>query len=282
MRLNAPVKLARFRIASPAIAVLVVGALSLIAACTGQTSAPAPKRVLSVATAASLKPAMEELVRAFAKERPDVTIETTIGASGVFSQQIAAGAPFDLFLSADAAFPRKLVDAGHAASDSFRVFGANTISLVLDKSLTISSDVDGVAALKMLATDAVAKIAMADPRLAPTGAAGKQALIKLGVWSNVETKIVTADNADRVIPFFVQGGVPAAILPTSLARDVATRHGAVLVRIPSELHEALPMALIVPRFAKNAADARAFSEFLGSPAGWAILAAHDLQSTPVR
>jgi len=264
------------------ILVITLATLAMIASCERKPLSPASKRVLSIAAAASLKPALDELVQAFAKERPDVTIETTIGASGAFSQQIAAGAPFDLFLSADAAFPQKLVDGGHAASGSMRVYGANSVSLVLAKELNVSADIDGVAALQMLGTDAISKVALADPRLAPTGAAGQQALEKLGVWSSVEPKLVMADNAERVIPFFVQGGAPAVILPTSLAREVATRQGARLVRIPGELHDALPMALIVPRFAKNAPDAQAFSEFLASPAGWSILATHDLQPTAAR
>jgi molybdate transport system substrate-binding protein len=263
------------------VAVLLALSVVVMTSCSPKV-APPQQRALSIGAAASLKPALDELIRAFALDRPDVKIEAAIGSTGALSQQIAAGAPFDLFLAADATFPKRLLDTGHAAPDSMRVFGANTISIVLAKDIPIAPDLDATGALTLASTDAITRAALADPRLAPTGAAGKQALTKRGLWAAIEPKLVTADNADRAVAFFITGGAPCAILPTSLAHPLTVTHGAHVFTIPAELHDPLPMALIVTRRANNPADAYAFSEFMLSPAAWEILARHNLQPSPPR
>src|SRR5580704_5670934 len=75
-------------------------------------------REVRVAAAADLKFALQEVVAAFHEEHPDVRVKVTYGASGEFYAQLSNRAPFDLFLSADMDYPRRLVEAGLADKDS--------------------------------------------------------------------------------------------------------------------------------------------------------------------
>src|ERR1019366_8537106 len=85
--------------------ILAAVSLLLLAGCA---QPPAKPRTLAVAAAADLSFAMEEISAAFARARPGVEIRATFGSSGNFYAQIRNGAPFDVFLSADMSYPRKL------------------------------------------------------------------------------------------------------------------------------------------------------------------------------
>src|SRR5262245_56990581 len=104
---------------------IVLGAVLLVAASLVAWLAwPRPvaessgEREVRVAAAADLKFALEEVVAGFGRARPDVVVKVTYGASGTFFSQLSNRAPFDVFLSADVDYPRKLVEQGLAEADS--------------------------------------------------------------------------------------------------------------------------------------------------------------------
>src|SRR5262245_36240366 len=86
-----------------------------LAGCGGAGPAPAGERRVRVSAASDLKFALDEIVAGFARERPAVRVEVTYGSSGNFFNQLVNKAPFDLFLSADADLPHRLVEQGLAA-----------------------------------------------------------------------------------------------------------------------------------------------------------------------
>src|SRR4051794_33927711 len=98
----------------------VVIAVALAAGCSGGGNGP-PQRVVRVAAAADLKFAFADLAAAFRTKHPDITVQVTYGASGTFFAQLSDGAPFDLFLSANLDYPRKLVEQGRGVKDSLFV-----------------------------------------------------------------------------------------------------------------------------------------------------------------
>src|SRR5690349_22839556 len=115
-------------------------------------------RAVSVAVAANLKPAFEELAKAF-QARTGVEVKATFGASGGFFAQLRNGAPFDLFLSADAEFPAKVAEAGLADGKPFTyAFGALVVWVPKDSKLDLERQ--GLAAL---ADPSVKKLAIANP-----------------------------------------------------------------------------------------------------------------------
>src|SRR4051794_9986506 len=89
----------------------------------------APAEKISVAAAADLVFCLEELDAAFEKTHPELKIEVTPGSSGNFFAQIQNGAPFDVFLSADLDYPRKLIAAGFAEKESLVTYAIGSLVL---------------------------------------------------------------------------------------------------------------------------------------------------------
>jgi len=94
------------------LSIALLPALALLA-CSGH-NAPSPPDVLTIAAAADLKFALDEAISQFKKANPATEVKITYGSSGNFYTQVQSGAPFDLFLSADMEYPRKLEDSGLA------------------------------------------------------------------------------------------------------------------------------------------------------------------------
>jgi len=113
-----------------------MGILAMVAAATGgaasgqteASGAPASHRI-RVAAAADLKFALDEIVTKFRASRPDLEVEVTYGSSGNFFSQLSNRAPYDVFLSADAEYPRKLAEAGLAVRGSEFVYARGRLVL---------------------------------------------------------------------------------------------------------------------------------------------------------
>ena len=169
---------------------------------------PAPQRSVAVAVAANMKPAFEEIAARFQAAHPGVEVKATYGGSGNFFAQIANGAPFDLFLSADAEFPAKVAEKGLADGEAF-TYAYGKLVVWVPRSSKIDLDGKGLAAL----TDpSVQKIAIASPEVAPYGRAAKAALEQAGVVVKGAKEAALA----RELAAFIAGAG---------ARDVLERYG---------------------------------------------------------
>ena len=123
---------------------------------------------VSVAAAADLQFALADVKAAFVQAHPGVQVAATFGSSGNFYAQIVNGAPFDVFLSADEDYPRKLVQAGLAdAASAFR-YSRGRLVLWVPKGSPVPLERLG---MKALLDPAVKKVAIANPRHAPYGRA---------------------------------------------------------------------------------------------------------------
>ncbi len=222
---------------------------------------------LSVAAAANLKPAAEELARAFEAERPAVKVALTFGASGTFFAQIRNGAPFDVFLSADRDYPARIVAEKLAAASDERVYAVGKLVLWTPPGSAVDVEKRGLSAL----TDpAVKKIAIANPAVAPHGRAAEAAMKAAGVLDAVKDKLVMGTSVAQAAQFATTGAADAAFLPLSLTFDPALSRGKVFP-IPEALYPRLEQSGIVLGKAKDPALARAFLAFLGGDRGRAVL-----------
>src|SRR5229473_3227411 len=121
---------------------------------------------ITIAAAADLRPALEEIAAHF-KTLSAAHIKTIYGSSGNFYQQIQNGAPFDLFFSANADYPKKLEAAGLIVPGSYYEYARGKIVLMVP----VTSSLDVKRGLSLLLDPAVKKVAIADPRHAPYGQA---------------------------------------------------------------------------------------------------------------
>src|SRR5260370_6558800 len=173
------------------IVLFLVAGLSTAAAGYQRPAEAAETRTLHVAAAADLKFALTDIVTAFERQNPDVKVEVTYGSSGNFYSQLSSRAPFDLFLSADLDYPRRLVEQGLAAPNSEFSYAVGRLVLWVRKASPIALEKLGIEALL---DRSVRKIAIANPRHAPYGRAAEVAMKKLGVYENVKDKLVYGEN----------------------------------------------------------------------------------------
>ncbi|MBV8352871.1 MAG: molybdate ABC transporter substrate-binding protein, partial [Verrucomicrobia bacterium] len=161
-------------------------------------SAPAQ---LSIAAAADLRFALDDLVKEFEQNNPAVKINVTYGSSGNFFAQLQSGAPFDLFFSADVAYPRKLAEKGLGVDEVF-LYATGRIVLWAPKNSPLDLDKLGI---KALLEPSVHKIAVANPEHAPYGRAAVAALKALNVYDQVASRLVYGENIAQTAQF-VQSG----------------------------------------------------------------------------
>jgi molybdate transport system substrate-binding protein len=246
----------------PLLALLVVG-------CGTAAPVRGPNAV-RVAAAASLKPALEEVIAAFRGRHPDVSVTATYGASGTFFAQITGGAPFDVFLSADADYPRRLVDQGAAPPDGFFRYATGRLVVWVPADSALPLDADG---LKALGGPAVRKLAIANPRHAPYGRAAEAALTRAGVWEAVRDRLVMGESVEQTANALTTGAADAGLLPQSLARAPALAAGRVWA-VPADLYPPIEQAGVVLAGAADPAAAARLRAFLTAPDGRAILERH--------
>lgn len=228
----------------------------------GQTAHAAEK--ITIAAAADLKFALDEIVVLFEKAHPADRVETIYGSSGKFQTQIRQGAPFDLYFSADIAYPRALKDEGFAASE-VQPYAVGRIVL-----WGASRDA-GKMTLADLADSSIRKIAIANPKHAPYGKRAEEALKAAGVWEKVEAKLVYGENVAQAVQFVQTGNAQAGIVALSLALSPELAKQGSYALIPDKLHQPLEQGFIITKRAAGNPLAQAFARFMAVQEARAIM-----------
>lgn len=220
---------------------------------------------ITVAAAADLKFALDEVVHRFRQDNPGATVDLIYGSSGKFHAQIQQGAPYDLFFSADIAYPRALQDAGLAASEA-RPYALGRLVLWRRGSAGVPPVLDE------LATPEIRKVAIANPRHAPYGKRAEEALRAAGLWEKVEPKLVYGENIAHTAQFVQTGNAQVGILALSLAinPELAGKGGYAL--IPDSLHAPLEQGFVITKRAAGSALAKRFADYMGSKTARAVMA----------
>jgi molybdate transport system substrate-binding protein len=249
----------------------------LPAGCPATPSAAGPGGLVRGAAAASLRPALEEIRAAYREEHPDVELVATHGASGGFFAQLTQGAPFDLFLSADLDYPRRLAERGLADSDGVFVYARGRLAVWAPTGSPLDLEGQG---LRVVADPRVQRVALANPRLAPYGRAAEAALERLGLRATLADRLVLGDSAAQAAHVAHSGAADVALLPLTLARTPALRESGRFVLVPEDLVPPLEQGGIVLAGAANADEARRLRDFLRGPRGRAILESHGYEAPP--
>jgi molybdate transport system substrate-binding protein len=180
----------------------------------GPVRAEALPREVRVAAAADLKFALDAVFAGTAVSTQGVRPAVTYGSSGSFYAQIENGAPFDLFLSADAEYPRRLAANGLADGDPF-LYAVGRIALWVPARSRLDIAALG---LRSLLDPSVRKVAIANPRHAPYGRAAEAAMKSLGVYGDVMRKLVLGENVAQAAQFVQSGAAEAGVVFASYPR----------------------------------------------------------------
>ena len=246
--------------------------LRLLAACLPFFLAAGALRAtrITVAAASDLKFALPEVAAQYEKQTGN-QVSITYGSSGNFYAQIQNGAPFDLFFSADMNYPRQLEAAGLAEPGTLYLYGVGRLVLWVPANSPVDVARRGWDALL---DPAIRKIAIANPRHAPYGRAAVAALKSAGIYGQVEAKLVYGENISQAAQFVESGNADAGLLALALALSPHLREAGKFWSVPAGAHPLLEQAVIVLKSSHNREAARAFLEFVKSPAGRALLAKH--------
>jgi molybdate transport system substrate-binding protein len=221
---------------------------------------------IRVAAAADLKFALDELDAQYQKQTGK-KIDVSYGSSGNFFAQIQNGAPFDLLLSADIEYPRKLEAAGLAEPGTLYEYAVGRI--VIWMPADARADVAKLG-WKALLEPGLERIAIANPEHAPYGRAAVAALRNAGVYEQVRRRLVYGENIAQAAQFVASGSAQAGILALSLAVSPPMRAGK-RWEIPADMHPPIEQGAIILKSAKDKEGARAFLAFLKSDAARKIL-----------
>lgn len=229
---------------------------------------------LIVAAAADLRPALDVIAAKF-QAASGIKLRVSFGSSGNFFQQLQNGAPFDVFLSANTDYPKRLEASGLVAPNSYYEFARGSIVLLLPNSAP-----DPGRDLRVLLNPEIRRVAIADPSHAPYGQAAVAALKKEGLYAQVSTKLVTAENISQAASFVLSGAADAGIVAKSLALSPGAREKTKFVSIPPEDYPAILQAMVIMGAAKNQVAAMNFKSYMRTDAAKEILKQYGFE-TPV-
>ena len=216
---------------------------------------------MRVAAASDLRFALDETAAAFGTACPEIPLDIVYGSSGALYQQIRNGAPFDLYFSADAEYPRLLAAEGFVVERSQRLYAVGRIVVWRP---------EGSVGRETLSDPAIRKLVLANPRHAPYGQAAEAALRSLGVYDEIESKIVLGDNVAQALQFVQSGGADAGIVALSLA--LAPSVGGEYWEIPLDAYPRMDQSCAIISGSREPEQAAQFRDFVLGAAGRVILA----------
>lgn len=227
----------------------------LLLVCTAQVLS----QELTVAAAADLRPALDEISAKF-KSESGITLRVSYGSSGNFFQQLQNGAPFDVFLSANVDYPKRLEQAGLVASGTYYEFARGSIVLMVP----YDSKLDLTEGLHVLLTPTVKKVAIANPSHAPYGQAAVAAIKTMGIYDWVAPHLVMGENISEAASFVLSGAADVGIVAKSLALAPAAAKRVKFVDVPAKYYTPLLQAMVVLKSSKNQEAASRFESFMRS------------------
>jgi molybdate transport system substrate-binding protein len=225
-------------------------------------------REVRVAAASDLKFAFDEVASEFQKKNPGVKVTVTYGSSGNFYAQLSNQAPFDLYLSADIEYPRKLVDSGLAVKESEFVYAVGHLVVWVPNGSKLDLDKLGVRAV---ADPSVKKLAIANPKFAPYGRAAEAALKNSGVYDDVKDRLVLGENIAQTAQFVESGSADVGIIALSLAVAPVMRDKGRYWSVPSDAYPRLEQGGVILTWAKDLESTQAVRAFVTGGDGRAVL-----------
>ncbi|HEV8629918.1 MAG TPA: molybdate ABC transporter substrate-binding protein [Thermoanaerobaculia bacterium] len=222
--------------------------------------APAGATTVQVAAAASVEPALRELATDFERASGH-RLAVSSGSTGKLAAQVAQGAPFAVLLAADAEHPEALEKQGLAVAGTRVTFARGRLVLwSAQPGLSLGPET--------LRAGRFAHLAIADPDVAPYGAAAVAALRRLGVYEAVAPKLVRGESVGQTFAFVKSGAAELGFVALSQlgAAAVGSRWP-----VPEELHPPLLHQAVLLAKGKDDPAARAFLAFLVSEPARAVL-----------
>lgn len=210
--------------------------------------------LLRVAAAADLEPVLPPILQQF-QQQTGIHAEVTYKASAALTTQIQNGAPFDLFLSANMAYPERLAAAG-LTDGAPQQFARGTLVLWTRRDGHLTPSLD------LLGTPAIKRLAIANPDRAPYGRAALAALQSLKLYESLQSRIVTAENISQTAQFVDSGNADAGLISMTSALTPRLSADGTFFVIPKDLYPPIEQGAVVLRNSAHRDAAYRFLNFL--------------------
>ena len=221
----------------------------------------APAQEITVAAAANLTDAFTEMGKEFTS-KTGVRVRLSFGATADLARQIENDAPFDVFASADVEHIDKLKDAGLLLPGTIRLFARGRLVLWIPQGSPFDFN-----RIEDITRAEIERISIAKPDLAPYGRATIEALRALHLWTQVEGKVIYAQNVSQARQFAATGNAEVAFIPQALYKTGEGR----IIEIEEHLYRPLNHSIAVIKDSRQQDAAQRFLSFVLSPEGQSLL-----------
>lgn len=231
-------------------AALAVAACLALFGCGGE-------RELLVFAATSLRDPLTQVSEIYEIES-GVNVNLSFGASQSLAQQIASGAPADVFISAGRGPVDFLEERGLAS-----VPGSHSLRLLSNELVVVTRDISGeIDSLESLASGGIERIALADPALAPAGTYAEEALRSAGVWDGLQGKLLLGKDVRAAMTYVEVGNADAGIVYRTDALSSDSLE--VVYSIDPVLHSTIIYPAVSVNGSSSTGDASGYLEFISS------------------
>ena len=221
---------------------------------------------VTISAASSLTNVFQDIARSYETEYVDARVMLNFGGSGGLLQQIAKGAPVDVFASADQETMDIAAMQNLLAADTRQDFARNTLVLIVPSDSPIR-----LGQLADLQQSSVERVAMGNPVSVPAGRYSRQALTAANLWDNLQDKVINTQSVRQSLDYVARGEVAAALVYATDARLMKDKVK-IAFTVPLEADISYPIAQV--RDSANSDEAKRFITYLQSPVGQDILARH--------
>jgi molybdate transport system substrate-binding protein len=215
---------------------------------------------INIAVAANVSYAMDKLIAEFNKTNPDTKVQVTLGSSGKLTAQIKNGAPFNIFMAANMQFPQSLYDDNIAITKPI-VYAQGAIAMFTVKNVDFS---DGINIIKK---DSIVKIAIANPKTAPYGAAAIEAMTNAKLYEEIKDKLVYAESIAQTVTYITTAVDIGFIAKSSLYDENMSQYKENInwIDVDPSLYTPINQGIVIINNAKENKEVKAFYDFILSP-----------------
>jgi molybdate transport system substrate-binding protein len=244
---------------------LLASAFFLLASCQSRTSVDSQNNTpeLIVAAAANLTNVSAEIGQRFTY-KTGIRVIFAFGATTDLAKQIENGAPFDVFMAGDVTNVDHLDQQGLLTADTRAIYARGRLVVWFPTGSNLR-----IQRIQDITAEEFERIAIAKPDIAPYGQAAVESLRAVGLWDQIEPRVIYAQNVAQTKQFAATGNAEVAFIPLAL---VKTDEGEYL-EVDQNLHRPIDQALAIVKATANQTAARQFVDFMLSDQGQQILAA---------
>ena len=219
---------------------------------------------MTIAAASNFSMAVDDIAAQFTATTGQ-RVRVTTGSTGKLYAQVVNGAPFDVLLAADAARPEKLEISGDGVPGTRFTYAIGELALWSRQLDDCRTALDGTGNFR---------IAMANPDIAPYGAAAREFLRQTGLWDSVRPKLVLGENISQALQFVASGNAQLGFIARAQLQAPSLPDASCIWPVPPSSHAPIEQQAILLQHGAKTDGARRFLQFLRSDAGRVIIERH--------